>query len=160
MVIFRIALALTMITTLGACDTGEDQDTFENQAFSDPIGFTQTSASGTIESRDEDDWRVSPAYHGRIIIDPAFPNPVPSGESVAIPVRIRFAGSVQGNLELTTYDSNGLPRRLDSIPDANDTGSYVFRFMPRVLGLNGLIRVFIVDTRGRLVSYGDLQTNG
>jgi len=144
----------------GACDSMEDQETFENQAFAVPSNFTHTNNSGVIESMDGDDWRVSPAYRGRIIIDPAFPNPVESGGSVSIPVRIRFSNSVQGGLQLTTYDSNGIPRRLDSIANANDTGSYVFRFMPRTLNLQGLVRVFIVDTRGRLVSYGDLQTNG
>ncbi len=144
----------------GACDSAEDQETFEDQAFAEPSRITKTDGSGTIESTDTDDWRVSPAYVGRIVIDPAFPNPVESGGSVAIPVRIRFSDSVQGGLQLTTYDSNGIPRRLDSIPNANDIGSYVFRFMPRTLQLQGLVRVFIVDTRGRLVSYGDLQTNG
>jgi len=156
----QVMIMLTMILWLCACDSSEDQDTFENQAFLVPSGYTRTSHNGTVESIDEDDWRVSPAYVGRIIVDPAFPNPVPSGESVAIPVRIRFSDSVEGGLELTTYDSNGIPRRLDSLPNASDTGSYVFRFMPRVLVLQGLVRVYIVDTRGRLVSYGDLLTNG
>ena len=160
MIALRVVLALTMIAGIGACDTAEEQHTFENQAFTDPIGFTRTTESGKIESEDEDDWRISPASHGRIIIEPAFPNPVPSGASVTIPVRVRFSDSVRGGLEVTTYDSNGIPRRLDSIRDAGDTGAYVFKFSPRVLAFKGLIRVFIVDTRGRLVSYGDLQTNG
>lgn len=160
MIVFRVILILTLIVGFGACDSGEEQDVFEDQAFSDPVGFTQTSENGSVESRDEDDWRISPTYQGRIIIEPAFPNPVPSGASVAIPVRIRFSDSVQGGLEVTTYDTNGIPRRLDRIPNAGDIGAYVFRFSPRVLGIKGLIRVFIVDTRGRLVSYGDLQTNG
>jgi len=149
-----------MIIWLCACDTSEDQDTFENQAFLEPSEYTKTTDNGTVESIDEDDWRVSPAYAGRIIVDPGFPNPVPSGGSVSIPIRIRFSDSVEGGLELTTYDSDGLPRRLDTLPNANETGSYVFRFMPRVLELQGLVRVYIVDTRGRLVSYGDLLTNG
>ena len=160
MIAFRIVLALTIIGGLGACDAGEDQDTFENEAFSDPVGFTQTAENGAVQSKDDDDWRISPVYSGRIVIDPAFPNPVPPGASVAIPVRIRLSNSVQGGLEVTSYDSNRIPRRLDSIPNASETGSYVFRFMPSVLGLKGLIRVFIVDTRGRLVSYGDIHING
>ncbi len=151
---------LTMIWGLGACDAGEDQDAFENEAFSDPVGFTQTSENGEIQSIDDNDWRLSPVYSGRIVIDPAFPNPVSPGESVAIPVRIRLSNSVQGGLEATSYDTNGIPRRLDRIPNANETGSYVFRFMPSILGMKGLIRVFIVDTRGRMVSYGDIYVNG
>lgn len=142
---------------LGACDAAKDQDTFENQAFSEPQGFTQTSKGGGIQSRDDDDWRISPIYSERIIVDPAFPNPVPSGASVTIPIRIRLSDTVQGGLDVTSYDINGIPRKLDTILQANDPGSYVFRFSPHVLGLKGLVRVFILDTRGRLVSYGDLQ---
>ncbi len=151
---------LTLIIGLGACDSGIGQEEFENQAFSEPSGITRTTENGTIESMDEDDWRVSPAYFGRILIDPAFPNPVPSGLSVSVPVRVRISDSVLGGLEITSFDANGLPRRLDRISNAEDPGSYVFRFTPRVLGVTGLIRVFIVDPQGRLVSYGDLQIDG
>lgn len=160
MITLRIILALTIMCGLGACDSGGEQDMFEDEAFTDPEGFTQTSESGAIQSKDEDDWRVSPMYHGRVIIDPAFPNPVHTGGFVAIPVRVRLSDSVQGGLAVTGYDINGLARRLDTIPNASETGAYVFRFMPSVLGVKGLTRVFIVDTRGRLVSYGDIQTNG
>ncbi len=156
-VMLRFCCVLFLL--LSACDTSEDQDEFENQAFSEPSGFTRTSVSGEIQSKDDDDWRVSPAYFGRVVIDPAFPNPAPSGETVAIPVRVRLSNSVQGGLEITSYDANGIPRRLDSIPDARDPGSYVFRFLPRTLGVTGLVRVFIVDTQGGLVSYGDIQMN-
>ncbi|MCY4233704.1 MAG: hypothetical protein OXE59_08210 [Bacteroidetes bacterium] len=152
--------ALTMILVLCACDSVEDQQAFEDQAFAEPSGFTQTDESGAIKAMDDDDWRVSPAYVGRIIIDPAFPNPVSSGGLISIPVRVRFSDSVQGGLQLTAYDLDGIPRRLDSILNANDPGSYVFRFMPRTLQLQGLVRVFIIDTQGRLVSYGDVQTSG
>ncbi len=157
---YRILLVLTLMIGLGACDSGIGQEEFENRAFSEPDGITRTSENGTVQSTDEDDWRISPAYLGRIVIDPAFPNPVPSGASVSVPVRIRISDSVLGGLEITSFDANGLPRRLDRISDAGDPGAYVFRFMPRVLGLTGLIRVFIVDPQGRLVSYGDLQTDG
>lgn len=153
----RILLVLTIIAGLGACDTGEDQGAFDDRAFSKPSGITQTSKSGRVLSEDEDDWQISPAYFGRIVVDPAFPNPVPSGEFVTIPIRVRISGSVQGRLNVVSYDNNRIERRLDTISDAQDPGAYVFRFMPRILGLNGLIRVFIVDTQGGIVSYGDLQ---
>ena len=159
MILLRIGLAFAVIVGLGACDAAQEQNTFEDHAFSEPQGFTQTSEGGGIQSRDDDDWRISPIYRERVVIDPAFPNPVPSGASVTIPVRIRLSDSVQGGLEVTSYDTNRIPRRLDTILHANDPGSYVFRFSPHVLGLKGLIRVFILDTKGRLVSYGDLQIN-
>ena len=80
-----LRLCCILLLLLLACDAGEDQDDFENQAFSEPNGFTRTNASGEIQSEDDDDWRISPAYFGRVVIDPAFPNPVPSGETVSIP---------------------------------------------------------------------------
>lgn len=152
-------LSCILLLLLLACDAGEDQDDFENQAFSEPRGYTQTNVSGEVQSKDDDDWRISPAYFGRVVVDPAFPNPAPSGETVAIPVRVRLTNSIQGGLEVTAYDTNGIPRRLDSIPNARDPGSYVLRFLPRALGVTGLVRVFIVDTQGGLVSYGDILMN-
>jgi len=154
-----LRLCFILLLLLLACDAGEDQDDFENQAFSEPDGFTRTNASGEIQSEDDDDWRISPAYFGRVVIDPAFPNPVPSGETVSISVRVRLSNSIQGGLEITAHDMNGIPRRMDSISNARDPGSYVLRFLPRSLGVTGLVRVFIVDTQGGLVSYGDILLN-
>ena len=91
-----------------------------------------------------------------MLVDPAFPNPAPPGEFVTIPVQVREFNSVQGGLELVSNDQNGIPRRLDEIRDARDPGAYIFQFNPALLGVSGLIRVFIVDSRGGLVSYGDL----
>jgi hypothetical protein len=91
-----------------------------------------------------------------VLIDPAFPNPTAPSGSVSIPVSVREFNSIQGGLELVSYDENGISRRLDEIRDARDPGAYVFTFNPGLLGVQGLIRLFIVDTRGTLVSYGDL----
>ena len=138
------------------CDTAEQQNEFEDQAFSAPSGFTRTDKNGEILSEDQDDWRTSPVYSTRVLVDPAFPNPVPPGQFVTIPVQVREFDSVQGGLELVGNDANGLPRRLDAIRDASDPGAYIFTFNPSLLGVPGLVRLFIVDSRGGLVSYGDL----
>ncbi len=142
---------------LGACDGVAEQEEFRNQAFVAPSGITQTDQSGTVLSRDEDDWRVSPIYFERVVIDPAFPNPVPAGATVSIPIRVRLTDSVQGGLDLVSYDINRIPRLLDRVRDARNPGAYVFRFDPAVIGLTGIIRVYIIDSAGGLVSYGDLQ---
>ena len=68
------------------CDTAEQQNQFEEEAFSTPSGFTRTDENGEIVSEDTDDWRTSPVYSTRVLIDPAFPNPAPPGELVTIPV--------------------------------------------------------------------------
>ena len=138
------------------CDTAGQQNDFEDEAFSPPSGFTRTDKNGEILSEDTDDWRTSPVYSTRVLIDPAFPNPVPPGEFVTVPIQVREFNSVQGRLELVSFDENGIPRRLDDIRDASDPGAYIFTFNPVLLGVPGLVRVFIVDNRGGLVSYGDL----
>lgn len=151
--------ALLVVLTLlvgGGCDTAEQQNEFEDDAFSMPSGFTRTDKNGQIVSEDTDDWRTAPVYSTRVLIDPAFPNPTAPSEFVSIPVSVREFNSIQGGLELVSYDENGIPRRLDEIRDARDPGAYVFTFNPGLLGVQGLVRVFIVDTRGALVSYGDL----
>ena len=153
----KSAMVMLAALCIGACDGMADQEEFRNQAFAMPAGITETDESGRVLSNDEDDWRVSPAYFERVVIDPAFPNPVPVGELVAIPIRVRLTDSVQGGLELVTYDSNRIPRLLDRVRDARNPGAYVFRFNPSVLGVTGIMRVYIIDSGGGLVSYGDLQ---
>jgi len=149
-------LVLAASLVWAGCDTAEQQNEFEDQAFSLPSGFTRTDRNGEILSEDTDDWRTSPVYSTRVLVDPAFPNPVPPGEFVTIPVQVREFNSVQGGLELVSFDENRIPRRLDDIRDASDPGAYIFTFNPALLGVPGLVRVFILDSRGGLVSYGDL----
>ena len=149
-------LVVLAVLAWAGCDTAEQQNQFEDDAFSTPSGFTRTDENGDIVSEDTDDWRTSPVYSTRVLIDPAFPNPVSPGELVTIPVQVREFDSVQGGLELVSFDENRIPRRLGDIRDASDPGAHVFKFNPALLGVAGLVRVFIVDSRGGLVSYGDL----
>ncbi len=154
-----LPLTLLVVLTLlvgGGCDTAEQQNDFEGEAFSTPSGFTRTDKNGEILSEDTDDWRTAPVYLSRVFIDPAFPNPSTPGDFVNIPVSVREFNTIQGGLEVVSFDENGIPRRLDEIRDARDPGAYVFTFNPGLLGVRGLVRVYILDTRGNLVSYGDL----
>ena len=152
----RILLACCVILSVAGCDGAELQNDFEAEAFAEPSGITRTDDSGKVVASDDDDWRVSPAYQARVVIDPAFPNPVLSGHFVSVPVRVRDFDAVQGGLELVSFDDNRIARRLDDILDARDPGAYVFRFNPGALGVVGLNRVFIIDNAGGLISYGDL----
>jgi len=142
---------------LMGCDSAEQQQEFQDQAFVSPSGFTHTNEDGEILEEDADDWRTSPIYTGRIVIDPAFPNPVPAGAFVTIPVRVREFQALQGSLDLVIFDTNRIARRLDDIQDARDPGAYVFTFNPKASGITGLTRVYIVDNLGGLISYGDLS---
>ncbi len=138
------------------CDTAQLQSAFEDEAFSVPTGITRADEHGEVASADENDWRTSPAYMGRVYIDPAFPNPAGASDFVSIPLRVRQFNALQGRLALVSYDEDRIARRLDDIRDARDPGAYVFTFSPRVLGITGLVRLFIVDDGGGLISYGDL----
>lgn len=147
---------VALILLIGAgCDTQEQQKDFLDDAFSPPSGFTRTDADGRILSDDKDDWRTAPIYTGRVLIDPAFPNPV-SGAFIAIPVRVREFNAVPGGLEVVSFDENQIPRRLDAVREASDPGAYVLSFNPTLLDVRGLVRVFILDGRGEMVSYGDI----
>ena len=139
------------------CDNQDLQEDFEAQAFSTPEGFTRTNQSGEALSVDSDDWRTSPAYQADIEITPAFPNPPTAGDLITVPVRIRGTNTVRGSLNLVFFDSDRLSRRLDDIRSARDPGAYVFRFNPALIGRTGLVRVFILDSLGDLVSYGDIM---
>ncbi len=153
----RQAGIVLLILAWASCDTQDLQRDFEAQAFAVPMGFTHTSVTGETISADVDDWRTSPAYQSLIEIDPAFPNPPGDVALVSIPVRVREFNAVHGGLDLVTFDVNRIARRLDAIRSARDPGAYVFRFSPPALGQSGLVRVFVVDPLGELVSYGDLQ---
>ena len=151
-------LLLLFIVLPIACDsTNEEEEAFQDAAFSEPEYFTETTESGEITFFDSDDWRVAPAYFERLVIDPAFPNPVSVGKSVAIPIRVRLSDTVRGGLDLVSYDTNRIPRLLDRVESARSPGAYVLRFTPSVLGVTGLVRVYVVDTAGGLISYGDIM---
>ncbi|MBT4603538.1 MAG: hypothetical protein HOC28_10410 [Bacteroidetes Order II. Incertae sedis bacterium] len=76
---------------------------------------------------------------------------------MTIPVTILEFNSIQGGLSLRARDASGNLRTLDDILDSSDPGAYIFRFSPALLARTGLIRLFIFDRLGELVSYGDLM---
>ncbi len=141
---------------MAGCDSQEQQDEFVQEAGATPSGFAQTDAAGRIIEDDENDWRVAPIYGGKVRFDPAYPNPV-GGDFVTIPVTILEFNSIQGGLALRARDASNNLRTLDDILDASDPGAYIFRFSPALLNRTGLVRIFIFDRLGELVSYGDLM---
>jgi hypothetical protein len=149
------AVLVCLLATSG-CDSQEQQDIFVQDAGATPEAFARTDNTGRIVDDDPDDWRVAPVFGGKVRFDPAYPNPV-GGGFVIIPVTVLEFNAIQGGLALRARDASGRLRTLDDILDASDPGAYIFRFSPALLNRTGLIRVFIFDRLGELVSYGDLM---
>jgi len=118
-------------------------------------GYAQTNADGIILDDDKDDWRTSPVYGGKVRFDPAYPNPA-TADFVTVPVTVLEFNAVQGGLVLRARDSAGRLRTLDEIQSAADPGVYVFLFSPSILARTGLVRLFVFDRLGEVVTYGDL----
>ena len=150
-----LASILAAVLLGPGCDTQGRQDEFIDEAFAPPQGFTRTDEDGAVAERDADDWRTAPLYLGTIFVDPAFPNPT-GGQFVSLPLSIREFNAVPGGLELAALDANNRFTTLDRIDDAGSPGAYVLTFNPTFLGRRGLVRVFILDGLGELISYGDL----
>lgn len=156
---------------LAACDSGDAQRAFESDAALPPAGITQTDQDGNIiGDPDPDDWRSSPMYPS-ITVQPAYPNPVPPGYSgtVAVPVSIPFSNVIAGGLYLSVYDprypERGIPI-LDHIPPGALFEYVELRFTRAELqarlqlpDARGLYRLYVEDSAGRLISYGDLEIN-
>jgi hypothetical protein len=154
--ILPVLLLIVGFGTMTGCDSQEQQDEFVQDAGATPEGFARTDQTGLILDDDQNDWRVAPVYGGKVRFDPAYPNPV-AASFVTIPVTILEFNSIQGGLTLRARDASGSLRTLDDILDTSDPGAYIFRFSPALLNRTGLVRIFIFDRLGELVSYGDLM---
>lgn len=138
------------------CDTQERQSEFAEAASLPASGYARTDADGIVQDDDLDDWRTAPVYGGKVRFDPAYPNPA-AGGFVTLPVTILEFNAVQGGLVLRARDADGRLRTMDDLLQTTDPGVYVFTFAPTILARTGLIRVYVFDRLGEIVSYGDVQ---
>lgn len=149
------------ILAAAGCDTQGAQKDFIDEAGQPPRGITRildNAYGGTICSEDADDWRTSPVYSGIILIErPASPNPVGGSSLVTITIRVLQFDRVLGSLVVRSFGNANTLIVLDTIIDASSPGEYVFQFSPSLLTENGLHRLFIFDSIGELVSYGDIE---
>lgn len=165
-----LLLLLTGATgaALQACGQDDDQRAFEREAFSEPEGFTETTLSGEVRSRDEQDWRIAPMYQGYVEIDspeapPPYPNPT-SGDPVQVELWITGIETVNG-ITVETLDPEGRPIQLyESTESPLPTGIYDFSFAPERLtrtgtleAARGLHRIFIYDRNNNMITYGDIK---
>ncbi len=148
-----IILVLALCTV--SCDSSDSQDDFLKDATAPPSGITRTDASGQVVSEDRDDWRTAPFFVGKVIVDPAFPNPTPVGGTVTIPLRILQFEDLSGRLSLRV-DVDDDFRLLDELLDTSSPGARIFQFSAAQINRAGLHRLFILDDFNEIVSYGDL----
>ena len=160
--IFPVPVILILFSILAiGCDNQGAQNDFIDEASLEPSGITKILANdfgGTICAEDPDDWRTSPVYTGIILIErPAFPNPGTGSSEGTIILRVLQFDRVRGGFVLSAFGSGNLPIELGRIPDASSPGEYALQFSPSLLSENRLHRLYIFDSIGELVSYGDFE---
>lgn len=144
-----------LLAVIVGCDSQELQDQFAREASGPPSGITETTIDGEILSRDDDDWRTSPAYRGVLNVTPAFPNPA-AEDQIHIPVSVTEFERVAGGFMLRAYRGTTFVT-LGTAITQTDPGIHVLRFSPGELATKGLHRVYIFDLASELVSYGDIM---
>ncbi len=155
-----LAALVAVGATIGAgCDGQRLQESFAAAARRSPSGITRTNAQGAVAETDADDWRTAPVYAGRVRVDPAFPNPAAQGRFVSVSVGVLDFEGTQGGLSLHAYDPGGRLRVLTT-QRVDGPGTYVLSFGASQLGRVGLTRVFVLDGRGEIISYGDVEVLG
>lgn len=153
-------LALTALL-LSGCNTRGAQSEFVAQALQPPDGITATDENGAVVgSEDPDDWRTAPLYTGRVLVEPAFPNPVAFGEQVTVGVTLRGFEGVPRGVRIDALRSDGqqlfeITRR----PEVEQDGFFPIRFnLSAVVGEARLVRLVLFDIgRNEIVSYGDVR---
>jgi hypothetical protein len=168
--VLAASLALVLALALSACDGSDAQQMFEADAAQPPSGITPTDQEGNLTGApDPDDWRTSPLFP-TIVVEPAYPNPVPAGYTgpIVINVNIPFPDNIPG-LRLRIWDPRP-PQRFPVVIDEVGPGN-VFHFnslsftrsdVQAALQLadpRGLYRLYIHDGNDRLISYGDVQVD-
>jgi len=155
-----LSIAILIAILISSCDSQEQQNDFAAEASLPPNGFTSTDKTGLIISEDEDDWRTSPVYFGKVRISPLYPNPE-SVDFVTLPVNILQFDAAQNGFTIRALDeTTDTLILLDRMTDINGPGGYIMRFSPAILGRTGLVRVFVFDSANEIVSYGDLMIGG
>jgi len=152
----RLGVTAVALVVLARCDTADLQRDFVDAAEAPPGGFTRTDQNGGVVDADEDDWRTSPIYVGRITVEPAYPNPVTSG-LVTIPFRILQFDEVSRGVYVRAFDADGSLIPLGETVDTSGPGLYTVTINPVQLGTAELHRVFLMDAFGELISYGDID---
>ncbi len=149
-------IAIFCLIMLSSCDAAELQKDYLAQARLEPSGVTVTNAGGAVIAVDDDDWRTAPLFTGKVIVEPAYPNPV-SGGLVTLPFRILQFDDVSGGLFVRAFNGSEQLITLGESLDTSSPGVYTITINPAVLSTVGLHRIFLQDFLGEIVSYGDIK---
>lgn len=163
----RPALLLTTLFVCAACTRNDAQREFERSAYQNPYGYTETSHIGEVITPDTDDWRIAPLFQGLIEVNPPFPNPVNTNESIQFEVSVTGVQSVSGLEVIVQLDSSDPTSGFKTIYFETQTlnpGLTTFRINPLELGRTdvvessrGLHRIYIFDSSQNMITYGDIQ---
>ena len=142
---------------LAACDgsVGEEQLLFESEALSSPV-------EGVNDGRD---WRVGPAYAGRVsVLSTPTPNPVERAGTLSFTLDV--VSGVAGGLRVAVLAEDPVSGALDflALPDGTcpnaSSGTFcAFNLSARQIdytNAGGLYRLVVLDGRG-IVTYGDVE---
>lgn len=166
MILFRnlIYLSAVYILLLAGCGKSSDQKEFEEQAYSDPSGITQTSPDANEQpiQIDPDDWRISPMYQGLVQFETLpHPNPVVRNSQIGFDLNINYTESLPG-LFIYIYDpfDDRLQQEILANPDPVPIG--LENIMLDTSGFpqnspDNLYRIIIFDGRQNIISYGDIE---
>ena len=154
----RLRLSLLVSAfALAACDgsAGEEQLLFESEALSSAV-------EGIDDGRD---WRVGPAYVGRVsVLSTPTPNPAPRGSTVSFTLDV--VSGVPGGLSVEVLNRDARTGEIDfipvpggSCPNASSGTFCSFNLSANQINVTnegGLFRLLVLDNRG-IVTYGDVE---
>lgn len=157
----RLIFLLPVFLVMLSCTNNDAQSEFEQQAYSQPEGITQTNQNGTVVGdEDQDDWRTSPFYAGLAEIEPAFPNPLLFSETASIEVQL-IGAPFTSILELGYFDFQDRWTQIDLEQDVLEFSVNSLTIDPKFFGSNaslarGTYRVIVFDGNQRVITYGDI----
>lgn len=159
---------LLLCLVIQACTVNQDQEQFENEAFTLPSNFTPTDVHGDIdeERKDPDDWRIGPMFSGAVeILYPANPNPVTFNSHFEIELWFNSSDRISGLNVLAFRDNPEQPMFILEEPGSDiDNGVFSIRLTPadfhtEGVGTEPLYRILIFDANENLITYGDVKIN-
>lgn len=163
--VFKFLLPLLVLLSFSACSQSDDQREFEEEAFADPDGFTETTDNGSVvEGReDPDDWRVAPFYQGLIDVIPPYPNPVLTNDRVTLELSVTGIDGVDGVRVHVFYNSINLsPALYQEFQRPLPPGLVNISLNPLDIAEvredpQGIYRIIVLDPQGNVITYGDIQ---
>tara|TARA_R110002126_G_scaffold1684_1_gene9999 strand:+ start:2842 stop:3339 length:498 start_codon:yes stop_codon:yes gene_type:complete len=155
---------LMLIVAISACTSNDAQREFENDAYQNPSGITQTTVQGEVISEDPDDWRISPFFQGLVEVIPPFQNPAQLGTAINFEIQITGVQGVSGLDVRVRFPNGAFSSLYTSTSSQLEPGLTTFQIDPIALSQDGsdnlargLHRIFFFDFNQRLISYGDIE---